>query len=321
MREWDLLRSFFRSNHQLPAGVTLPPGDDMGAIRLPESALSDPGLLVAVDQVADRLHFDLSSDTPALIGRKAVTRNLSDIAAMAARPLCSVAAAALPKHLDQALVLDIFESMRRTAAQFDCPLIGGDLSIWDQRLIISVTVLATPYPDTEPIQRHQARVGDLIVVSGRLGGSLIPQNGVAHHLDFEPRLTLARDLAAMGLPRSMVDLSDGLGRDAAHLLPSDESSAIELTAATLPISDAATEAARHSGKPAWWHALADGEDYELCFAIPADRAHDLPKTLHNVPLTIIGQVTHNPDPATRTRIRDEQGRLLDVAQLGWEHEG
>ncbi|MCC5831284.1 MAG: thiamine-monophosphate kinase [Phycisphaeraceae bacterium] len=326
MREWDLLRWFFKSNSKLPDSVVLPPGDDMGGILLPgASIVGEPGMqvLLTVDQLADGVHFDLASHAAEGIGRKAITRNLSDVAAMAARPVACVAAASLPRNLDQNLARALFEAMRSTAAHYDCPLIGGDISMWDQRLVMSITVLAMPAENIEPVRRHRAVEGDRIVVTGVLGGSLEDCDGYIHHLDFEPRLDAAKSLAADLKARSMVDLSDGLGRDAAHLLPETAGDghglAIELSAADLPISPAAGRAARRSGKPAWWHALADGEDYELCAAVPDWDTGGLPAQVAGVPLRAIGRVVRREPGRPRIGLRHADGSLDDVEQLGWEH--
>lgn len=315
MREFELLKHIYAANPSLPARVILPPGDDMGAVRL-----DDQQLLVTVDQVADGVHFRLEEAGLAKAARKAMTRNLSDVAAMAAQPLAAVAAACLPRSFTQAQAQELCDHLRAVAHHYDCPLIGGDISTWDHPLILSLTILASP-AGIEPVLRRGAQPGDLIYVSGELGGSLEQVNGRVHHLDFEPRLRLARLLAGNPAtrPHCMLDLSDGLARDAGHLAQAAGLRA-QLWADRLPLSPAALQACRRDGQPAWRHALADGEDYELCFTLPADRATHLPAKMEGVPLTQIGRMVKDPG-STPVLVLTPEGQWISTAGLGWEHQG
>jgi thiamine-monophosphate kinase len=315
MREFALLRHVYGANAALPARVTIPPGDDMGAVRL-----VGPEVLVTVDQVADGVHFNLATTPLEKIARKAITRNLSDVAAMAARPVGGVVAACLPRHFGESRATELFDHMRRVAESYDCPLFGGDVTIWDHALLLSVTLLAEP-DGVEPVLRRGAKVGDVICVTGHLGGSLETVRGYTHHLDFEPRLAVARKLAAdpMSRPHCMIDLSDGLARDLAHLCEAAEVAAI-VDADKLPIDDATHAAARRDGRPEWEHAIGDGEDYELCFTLSSERAAQLPRKIDGVAVTRIGEIVPaNGEPPVRVRLAD--GAIKPVRDLGWEHRG
>ena len=300
MRENDLLRHVYRSNAALPPGVTIPPGDDMGAVRVGERTV-----LVTVDQLADGVHVDLATATLDQVGRKAVTRNLSDVAAMAARPVGAVVAACLPRDFGQERATALFDAMRDTAAAFNCPLVGGDIMMWDGSLLLTVTVLAEPWPGVEPVLRSGATVGDGIYVSGELGYSL-----GGHHLDFKPRLELARALAAdpATRPTAMMDLSDGLAMDLPRMVDH-----ARLDAASLPIRDHAGDGG--DGQPGWRHAVADGEDYELLFTAPPDAP--IPPSVDGTPLTRVGVVTD----ASGVVLHHPDGSTADLAGLGWEHHG
>ncbi len=311
MREFDLLQAIFAANARLPGRVTIPPGDDMGAVRL-----SGGGeVLVTVDQVADGVHFDLATSTLGRVGRKAITRNLSDVAAMAARPVAAVAAACLPRNFGAPRARELCEALRSTAAAYDCPLIGGDISIWDQRLIISVTILAEAWPGLPPLRRGTAHAGDVVFVSGELGGSL-PSG---RHLDFEPRLELARQLAANPgtRPSAMIDLSDGLARDLGHICELSGLHA-QVEARMLPIA-AAVRGPAHKREP-WRHALGDGEDYELCFTIPPERAAQVPAEMAGVRLSRVG-VMRPPEAGPLVGVKLDNGTVVDCGQSGWEHQG
>jgi thiamine-monophosphate kinase len=315
MRELELLAHIYKANPTLPGSVVVPPGDDMGAVRVGGATL-----LVTVDQVADGVHFDLADTPLEKIGRKAITRNLSDVAAMAAKPVGAVAAACLPKGFGEDRAKALFDAMRSTAEGFGCPLIGGDISAWDQRLILTVTVFAEP-DGIDPVLRSEACVGDTVYVTGTLGGSLETLSdppGYVHHLDFVPRLALARRLAgdATTRPHAMIDLSDGLAQDLTRLC--ERSGVCARIACTdLPISPGARLAAQRSGKPDWQHALGDGEDYELCFTASSDH---ISCKLDGVPITAIGTVVENgPGPLVSAELPD--GTTTDISELGWEHTG
>lgn len=292
-------------NGALPKHVTIPPGDDMACLRL-----GDRDLLVAVDQVIEGVHFDRANATLKQIGRKAVTRNLSDVAAMAGKPLATLVSAILPKGFSMPDAEALMAAIRETAQAYGAPLIGGDTATNDGPLTLSVTVLATA-DGIEPIRRAGANLGDAIYVTGQLGGSNHEYDGEIHHLDFEPRISLARTLAANAdtRPTAMIDLSDGLARDMPHL-----ASGAEVMAHLLPVSAVARQFAARDGRPGWLHAVADGEDYELLFT--ADANASIPKQIDDVPITRIGTVT------------DEQGITLidgmeriNLQGLGWEHHG
>ena len=333
MREFDLLRHIYAANAGLPPRVTIPPGDDMGAVRLSGGggegggARQDRDVLMTVDQVADGVHFDLRTTPLAKVGRKAITRNLSDVAAMAAKPVAAVAAACLPRDFGEALARELCDALRTTAAAYDCPLIGGDLAMWDHPLIVTVTILAEPWPGVAPVLRQGAQVGDTIFVTGPLGGSLETVNGHTHHLDFEPRLEIARVLASdpRTRPHCMIDLSDGLARDLGHLL---EAAGLTARLGPLPISPAAEQAAARDRRAAWEHALGDGEDYELCFTVSRDAAALLQGSgsrppavqAEGVSLIPIGTVT-GPSDGPRLTVALPDGTTRPVGDLGWEHRG
>lgn len=290
----------YEHNAALDARVVVPPGDDMAVVRL-----DGADVLAAVDQIVEGRHFTLESTPLELIGRKAITRNLSDIAAMAARPVASLAAVVLPREWSEARAMELFEAMRATAARYDCPLVGGDISIADAPLMCSVTVLARPGP-RGAILRGGAKVGDAVYVSGSLGGSVEP-DGRGRHLTFEPRVELALALSERFDLHAMIDISDGLGRDAGHIA---EMSRVQIVidAGRVPCSPGC----------AWRRAMSDGEDYELCFTLAADER--VPAELCGTRLTRIGIVRERRDGAPTVIVR-ESGRESDATQLGWEHGG
>jgi thiamine-monophosphate kinase len=238
---------------------------------------------------------------------------------MAAKPAGAVVAACLPRDFGSDRAKELFDHLRRVAEHFDCPLIGGDISMWDHPLLLGVTVLADP-AGIPPVKRGGAQPGDAIFVTGELGGSMENVDGHVHHLDFEPRIELARVLAgnADTRPRCMIDLSDGLASDLNHLCRAAGLSA-EIHANDLPLSAAAYAAAHRDLRPLWRHAVGDGEDYELCFTTSADAAARMPAEISGVMVTRIGTMTPpGGEPAVTIRLPLGQSERLDG---GWEHRG
>lgn len=244
---------------QQPAGgnVILPAGDDMAILRWNSADL----LLVAVDQVIDGVHFDSAIHSPRQIGKKVMNRNLSDCAAMACLPAGAVACVALPRGCGQKYAQELYLGMREAGDAFDCAIVGGDTGSWSGKLVASVTIFGRS-AGIEPAKRSGARAGDWIYVTGALGGSIL-----GRHMDFVPRIALARTLATAHHLTAMIDISDGLSRDLAHICRASDVGA-DLQSDRIPIhGDALTLYAR-DGRPALQHALHDGEDHELCFTSP-----------------------------------------------------
>ena len=315
VRESTLLNYVYTGNTALPASVTIPPGDDMGAVRLGEQTL-----LVTTDQLAAAVHVDIAATPIEKVGRKAMTRSLSDVAAMAAIPTGAVVAVALPDDFGQARAQQLFDAIRQAGNQYNCPVIGGDIAIWPNPLLITVTIFAEA-AGIDPVLRRGAKPGHDIYVTGQLGGSLHTVGHYTHHLDFQPRINLARTLAGNPgtRPHAMMDLSDGLAMDLPRLChAADNPITAEIDLPSLPLSPAAMHAARKSGKPPWQHAVGDGEDYELLFTAPPDA---IPATVQNIPITRIGTITARQPQTPPVRWRLEDGRLADTSNLGWEHHG
>jgi thiamine-monophosphate kinase len=302
MRESELLQHVYAMAGAPTPDVPIPPGDDMAMVQL-----HGRGLLTAVDQVVDGRHVDLVRTPLDLVGRKAVTRSLSDVAAMAGKPVALLAAVTLPPDFGHDRATALFDAMRRTAQRYACPLVGGDIAVFrdaSSPLVCSVTVLAEPGPGGA-VTRSGARAGDVIAVTGRLGGS-VQADGLGRHLTFEPRLEEAAILAATLGNRlhAMIDISDGLGRDASHVAE-QSGGRIEIDAERIPCSEGVD----------WRRAMSDGEDYELCFAA----AGEVPARVGEVPVTVVGRFVERGGPDDPLVVVKAGGRTLDGSELGWEH--
>jgi len=304
MREGDLLRHIYAFNDRLGGAVIVPPGDDMAVTRIGGAVV-----LSTVDQLADGVHVDLRRDPLELIGRKAITRNLSDVAAMAAKPVGALVAAALPRGFGEDRANALFDAMRAAAERYACPLIGGDITMWDNPLMLTVTVLAEP-AGVEPVLRRGAKPGDIVCVSGELGAAWSADGSRSQHLTFEPRIDLARRLAQTVALHAMIDLSDGLATDLAHIAEQSNVAA-EIDGDAVPCR---TDLAA---------AFNDGEDYELCFTLAPADADRLGATVNGVTITRIGRIM-NPDespPDGRIWLIRGDGRREPMAKGGWEHRG
>jgi thiamine-monophosphate kinase len=242
-------------------------------------------LLVTTDMVIAGVHFDPRTASAAQVGHKAMARGLSDIAAMAGDALAVVVALAAPRGMDSKYFQELFLGMKSVADAFGVQIVGGDIASGDLPLTLTVTALGAG-DETALALRSGARPGDWALVTGELGGSIL-----GRHLSFLPRLNEAKWLRGRIAIHAMVDLSDGLAADAGHV--AEESRvAIELWDEAIPISRAAGELSRSSGKTPLEHALTDGEDYELFFTVGAAEAEALlRRTDLPVRATCIGQVT------------------------------
>ena len=275
--------------------VQLPQGDDLAVLKWN----ADDQLLVGVDQVLDGVHFDSKIHSPQQIGRKVVNRNFSDCAAMACLPAALVASAGLPAGAGVEYTKSISPGTREAADAFNCPIVGGDTGSWPGRLVLSVTVLGRSAGIT-PISRKGAKPGDFIYVTGPLGGSIL-----GRHMEFQPRIELARELARTGRISAMMDISDGLSRDLQHICRQSHVGAI-VEADGIPIHEDARALSAKDERPPIDHAVHDGEDHELLFtsAEPIDHPSAV----------CIGKTT--ADPAILIR-RD--GILSPLEPLGWQH--
>jgi thiamine-monophosphate kinase len=242
--------------------VLLGPGDDCAVIRL----AADLPCLVTTDMLLDGSCFVLADAGPRRVGRKAMAVNLSDIAAMAGQPLAAVVSVGLPRSGGITLAQELDAGLREMADAFNVAIAGGDTNSWNGPLVISVTLLGQP-TGRGPVTRSGARPGDWLVVTGKLGGSILGK-----HLDFTPRVKEAIVLHASAELHAMIDISDGLAADVNHLCEESHCGAV-LWADNIPISDAARR--MHDSRSPLEHALGDGEDFELVFATSPAEARRL----------------------------------------------
>ncbi len=282
MAEFSFIEEL-RARLTASSALTIPPGDDAAELRV-----SGDRVLFAADMLMDGVHFELARIPPELAGRKALAVNLSDVAAMAGTPTACVVSLALPRDGGLALARGVSAGIEALAREWDVDVAGGDTNSWQGPLVINVAILGAPHARGS-VRRSGAKAGDLIYVTGRLGGSIH-----GRHLTFTPRIDAARALHTRFGLHAMIDLSDGLAGDLRHILAESGVGAV-LDRDALPVHDDTRKTA--SGAPGWQHALGDGEDFELCFTLPPaaaaamERAWPAADSAAFPRLTRIGEIT------------------------------
>jgi thiamine-monophosphate kinase len=289
----DGLRGRLAREHRANAALTIPPGDDSAELPVPSGRV-----LLAADMLLDGVHFDLRAIDAALAGRKALAVNLSDVAAMAGRPTAALVSLALPRAAGMALAERVMDGLIELAARHGVAIAGGDTNAWNGPFAINVAITGEPHARGS-VTRAGARPGDQVLVTGALGGSIF-----GRHLAFAPRIAEAALLHERYGLSAMIDVSDGLGSDLRHVMAASGCAA-RLTRAAIPVH---ADAARHAdGLAPLAHALSDGEDFELCFTLPAAAAERL---LRERPLG---------DAVAITRIGEVIAAGAGTAQLAWEN--
>jgi len=281
-----------------PIGI----GDDMAQVR----AGADGTLLITTDMLLDGTHFDLASCTLEQAGYKAMAASLSDCAAMATIPVCAVGATALPAHFTAAELKELHKGTQKAADLYNCPVVGGDITKWQHaegRFAVSITMLSRVSAWHPPVRRNGARPGDVICVSGTLGGSIL-----AKHLDFPPRVNEALAITKSAIVNSMMDITDGLSTDLNRICRASHVGAV-IDAASLPLSEAALQT-----DDALASALHDGEDFELLFTLTEEQFSRLPE-LETTTITRIGKITEN----RKLQICMPSCGLIDLEPRGFDH--
>ncbi len=298
------LRTRIGPHPGVPVGI----GDDAAVLDVSGTSRC----VVTVDMLTDHVDFELSAVDPRRVGRKALAVNLSDLAAMAARPLAGVVALALPRTGGMEIATALYDGLLPLAERYGLAVAGGDTNSWDGPLAISVTLVGI-VTEQGPLLRNGAKPGDRIVVTGAFGGSIL-----GRHLDFEPRVAEALLLAQRYPLHAGIDVSDGLSIDLARVAAESGCGAL-LHPESVPIADEARLLAERlaDGSSALDHALGDGEDFELILAVPPDEAERmLAEQPLAVPLTQIGEFIREPGLWQA----DAGGRIRPLVPKGYQHE-
>lgn len=273
-------------------------GDDTAVIRWTK----DKYLLFTCDMVIEDAHFNLKGSAPFQIGWKALGRNISDIAAMGGVPRYAVVSLGVSPESDISVADGICKGIKKLADRFGVSIVGGDMAK-SKKIVIDISLIGEVEKNKLTL-RSGAKKGDVIIVTGALGGSI-----KGKHLNFMPRIREARKILKNFKINSMIDISDGLALDLYRILKASSVGACIYEGA-IPISKDASMLE---------NALYDGEDYELLFTMSAKEAKRLfnaasqkMKTL----LTLIGEIV---DKKKGYKIIRQDGREEKVKAIGYLH--
>ena len=294
-------------------------GDDCAALRCKEDRL----LLWTTDMLIEEVHF-LRGHPARKLGQKALNVNLSDIAAMGGKPLACLLSISLPARLEQSWLRSFRDGFLASAAQYSCPLIGGDTCASRGGIGMSITVLGTSNEE-RTLWRAGAKDGDDIWISGVAGRSALGlkalqahpkehravRDAVEHHLCPQPRLKLASSLADGFLATCCIDTSDGIAIDLGHICRANNVGAVleldRLPLAQIPdgLQLSALELALHGG-----------EDYELLFC--ADKANR--QRIEAIgEVSRIGRIDKGVDGILLQSPDGSTAGMLEAGQSGFSH--
>jgi thiamine-monophosphate kinase len=318
MGEFDLIAALRERLPAPPPGVLVGSGDDAAVTAAAGSSV------VSVDAIVEGVHFRRRWAPPEAIGRKALAAGLSDLAAMGAEPGEAYVALGVPSDLDEPGCLELLAGIEAVAGRYGAALAGGDVSR-SGVLFVSVTVVGRLAAGERFVTRGGAGAGELVVLTGELGGAAAGlrllegeiEAGLgdevaaalrSRQLDPRPRLAEGRALAGAGAT-AMIDLSDGLGADAAHVAAQSEVR-LEIDAGQIPLQAGVEQVAAALGVEALELAAGEGEDYELLACLPEgflERARSAIADLGGS-LTVIG----NSVPGEGVKLSAPSGRELRV---------
>lgn len=283
----------FKKAIKLDSSVIQGTGDDCAVIKFSP----DKYLLFTCDMLVEGVDF-LKQDKPELIGRKALAVSISDIAACGGVPRYCLVSMGMPKNISLKKVDKLFAGINNLAKRYKINLVGGDLSRAN-RITLDVSMLGF-VEKKYLVLRSGAKRGDIIFVTGRLGGSILGK-----HLKFKPRLEEARFLVKNFKVNSMLDISDGLAQDLSHILKESKVGAT-IYAELIPLSKQAKNLDA---------ALYGGEDFELLFTLPLKEA----KRIHLKGLADFKPVGEITDAKYGLRLVDEQGKEKIIQPKGFRH--
>ncbi|MCB0430348.1 MAG: thiamine-phosphate kinase [Flavobacteriales bacterium] len=304
-------------------------GDDAAVILS-----GDHAFLVSTDMLVEGVHFDLTYTPLKHLGYKAITVNLSDIAAMNALPAQVTVSIAISNRFSLEALEELYSGIYLACKRYGVDLVGGDTTSSQSGLVISVTAMGQTYPD-QVVYRSGATEGDLLVVTGDLGGAYmglqilerekaVYQSNPAIQPDLagndyilerqlkpEARIDIIKEWAKLGIrPTSLIDISDGLSSEALHLCKASKLGC-RLYEEKLPLDATTIRVAEEFNLNTTTCALNGGEDYELLFTISQE---DYDKLRNHPDFTVIGHMTEKVEGA---HLVTQSGTLTPLQAQGW----
>jgi len=293
--EFGLIRRIADGCKKVPEGIE-GIGDDCAVIPMND----DFDMLVAVDSIQEGIDFDFRWSSPPDVGRKALSINLSDIAAMGGIPKYFLVSIALPSDLDLNFVNEIYSGIDSLASEEGLLMIGGDTSSSKNGVSISVTIMGE-VKKGKAILRKGACAGDSIFISGPVGLSALGlaalkmnlsegmKRFVGRHLSPIHRTSLGRALLESGCVTSMIDVSDGLFADLEHIADSS-GVGFEIDINRIPVCEGFAEAAAVVGMDWRGLVLSGGEDFELVFTVDSGKVAQFLPLAERLGVTEIGHI-------------------------------
>jgi thiamine-monophosphate kinase len=311
MGELSLLEQF-RAGAPGHPWLAVGPGQDCAILRWP----SGRDMAFKIDQLVEGTHFTLTGPeaaSPARIGWKAMAKACSDIAAAGFWPVAATVAVNLRKGTDERLALELYSGLAGCCKHYAFALAGGDLSVSEQGLALSVSLLGEG-PQNGAWLRSGAQPGDILFCTGSLGGSRARK-----HLDFLPRLEEARQIRNL-IPTGVhacIDITDGLSRDLRHICAESRCGAA-IYAEQIPLSpDTGAFSTGKNARDPLAQALGDGEDFELLLAVEPAAAEILAREWHmETKLTCIGNIQED---AKGCLLIAHNGSSRPLPDIGYEH--
>jgi len=317
-------------NGDLVSGI----GDDTAVYRVGENRVH----LLTTDTLNEGIHFDRAFMPMEHLGFKAISVNVSDIAAMNAEPRYATVSLGLSQQVSVEMVETIYDGIREACEAYDVTVVGGD-TVSSHALSLSVSIVGEAEEDAV-VYRGGAQVGDKVCVTGDVGASYAGLKALARNRkrlqeqgeDFEPdldpysyvirrhlappaQLKTVRDWAEAGIrPHAIIDVSDGVASEIHHIC---EASAVgaQLYEPALPIDPETRNTATDFGDDVSVYALFGGEDYELLFTIPEEELDDADPQSY----TVIGEITEPDDPEHPVLIQRANGENVPLQPGGFDH--
>lgn len=319
----------FRIDENLIKGIS----DDTAVFKTSPGKLQ----LLTTDAMVEGIHFDLTFTSLQHLGWKAIVTNISDIAAMCGTPRYALVTVAIPQKFSVEMIEDFYKGAVRACKKYDCLIVGGDTTASSGNLVVSVTLFGEADP-ARVVYRYGAKAGDLICVSGHLGGAHAglkillreKENFINNSEQFSPNLdpykiALEKYLmpkARMDLVKyfsdsikinSMIDISDGLASEVHHICKNSGVGA-EIWEHNIPVHAITQKIAEEFSDNVVDYALLGGEEYELLFTLSDIEFEKLEKLTPDV--TILGRIT---DAEKGLNLIREGGEVEPLPFGGWEH--
>ncbi len=324
MDEFSLIEKIKQKLTGTNEKVLLGIGDDCAVLVPPHG-----NLITTTDCLVESVHFDLNLIKAEELGHKALAVNLSDIAAMGGTPLYALVSLGIRKGMSEEFILKMYDGMKNIAGMFKTAIVGGNITHSPEKFFIDITLIGE---GERYWTRSGAQVGDIIAVTGKLGGSALglkmlqlnKLDAIAHfphlataHLMPIPRVLEAKALMQTGGVTSAIDISDGLSSELNHL---SKASGLhfEIEENKIPFANGLEEASLKNGVSAMEIALHGGEDYELLVTVSPSQIEKAIGAVRSMgtKLTAIGIVKSG---TARVSLKKSDGSYVQIQPKGWKH--